>query len=238
MITIIGNGNLATHLAHYFTLVKLPWQQWSRKTHALAVLKRYCLTSHTLIVAIKDDAIPSFIEDHLAPLPTCTIIHCSAVHSIPGTFCVHPLASFGPLLYDLPTYTTIPLIVDMNQQKHLQSKISVHLSNPIYAIDPKQRPLYHALCCIAGNFSTLLWQYTLHHSQQHLNLNAEVFHPYLATLSKQLRHQPQTALTGPLVRQDEVTLAQHLETLKQEPMLPLYQAFITFFKATTKEPST
>ena len=31
------------------------------------------------------------------------------------------------------------------------------LANPHVVIDPADKPLYHAICTMAGNFTTLLW---------------------------------------------------------------------------------
>ena len=56
---LIGRGRLATHLARYFQLEKLPYRQWHR-THP-EPLDRSVDGCDVLLLAISDDAIEPFI---------------------------------------------------------------------------------------------------------------------------------------------------------------------------------
>ena len=183
-----------------------------------------------MILAISDDAIEPFIKLHLKKNVNCTVIHCSAVQLIPGTIAIHPLASFAESLYALKTYQQIPLIIDVDTS--LTSINIQQLPNPIYRLPQRHRVLYHALCCISGNFSTLLWQDMLKTSKDAFNFDPQVFHSYLDTIQQQIKHNPKNALTGPLSRGDNKTLNKHLEALGNTPMKQLYQAFITYFNQT------
>ena len=56
---LIGRGRLATHLARYFQLEKLPYRQWHRNDpEPLRVIIEGC---DVLLLAIRDDAIEPFV---------------------------------------------------------------------------------------------------------------------------------------------------------------------------------
>ncbi len=95
---IIGGGRLATHLAHYFSLLDIPYCQWTRQTeHPLSTLLN---PIQKVLLAVWDDA----IEPLAKPIPNKTLIHFSGVLSTKLAEGAHPLFTFGPDLYDLVQY--------------------------------------------------------------------------------------------------------------------------------------
>ena len=63
--------------------------------------------------------------------------------------------TFGLDLYDLATYRSIPFVLDSGRTPF--HDLLPGLPNRSFTIPADDRPYYHALCVMAGNFSTLLW---------------------------------------------------------------------------------
>lgn len=71
---IIGNGRLARHLAHYFSLLKIKdYSKWDR-SQPLSRLHELCTGATHILLAIKDSAIEPFIEEHLVDIAPCAHI--------------------------------------------------------------------------------------------------------------------------------------------------------------------
>lgn len=218
---IIGAGKTATHLSHYFDLLKISHRTWSRKsTDSLPSL----LTSQpTILLAVSDRAIAEFVKQNLAAYPG-RVVHFSGAHEFPGTISMHPLISFGPTLFNLDFYQRIPFILTQGQ---LQDFIP-ELQNPSWIIQPEQKAYYHALCVISGNFTTLLWQ-KMFLGLEELNLPTSLAYPYLQSIAQNLLNSSSQALTGPLARKDQNTVQSNLTALEKDPFQAVYLAFQKIF---------
>jgi 2-dehydropantoate 2-reductase len=108
---IIGDGRLARHLARYFTLARIPYRAWSRRSgEDLKVALGDC---DVFLVAIKDQAIESFVWEQLAPrFPGRARVHFSGALQTPLAWSYHPLASFSDVPFQLEDYLRIPFIVE------------------------------------------------------------------------------------------------------------------------------
>lgn len=221
---LIGNGRLASHLTHYFALLGLPHKQWSRQSAVpLSSLAREC---DRILLLIKDDQIDNFISDH-PELHQKQIIHCSGALASPYAICAHPLASFSQTLYDLSFYQSIPFIIDKGSPS--LDELLPGLPNPSHVIEPHLRPLYHALCVMSGNFSTILWQKFFTELQAKFGLSKELTTPYLQSITHNLQHAASCTLTGPLARNDKQTIASNLAALQDDPFADIYRAFVRAF---------
>jgi len=89
-----------------------------------------------------------------------------------------------------------------------------------------ERPYYHALCVMAGNFSTILWRKLFEEFETRLNLPPSAAHPYLAQVAGNLMRDPSRALTGPLARGDAQAVAANLGALEGDPFHAVYSAFV------------
>lgn len=222
---LIGNGRLAHHFKAYFDALNIPYQHWYRSQNR-PLTDAVATCSHVLLL-INDDAIEPFYHAHPC-LDEKKVIHCSGSRSISGLYAAHPLMTFGPTLYSSECYQKIPFVVettDLNFQD-----LFPQLPNPWYAISPHDKKRYHALCVMAGNFSCLLWQKLFSDFEKKLQIPSSAAMPYLEQVTQNLKHKPDQALTGPLVRNDQNTLKQHLEALQDDPFLEVYQAFIQTYQ--------
>lgn len=233
---IIGRGNLAKHLQHYFRLSNIPFEVWHRGLSTpLQDLKS---DYRAILFAVSDSALGT-LQESLAPEAfSAPRIHFSGSLVVEGIFGFHPLMTFSGPLYDLETYQSIPFVCEKDAPAF--STIFPELSNSSYLISKNLKPLYHAWCSLSGNLATFLWESAFSDFKTKLNLPAEVLLPYLKQSSTNIelacKRRGASALTGPLVRGDMATVDLQLQALSEHhsPALELYQAFIKTFQQTPR----
>jgi len=218
----VGNGRLARHLKYYFTLLHLPFFSWHRNK-PLALLYEQAKYSSIILLLINDQAIESFISKHLL-WTKVALIHCSGSLASSKAFGAHPLMTFGEDLYTEEIYRTIPFIIDDTAPPW--HELFPGLPNTHFRINNSCKAKYHALCVLSGNFSCMLWQKLFQHFETELNLPASVAHPFLIRQMQNLLKNYTTSLTGPLMRQDKITIAENLRALAGDPFQTVYQSFV------------
>ena len=220
---IIGSGRLSKHLSYYFALSNLSFNNWSRANNNQKQLEEFVKSSYVIILAISDDAIANFIEQNLT-ITNQILVHCSGSLAIENAIGMHPLMSFSNELYDHKTYQKIPFIVDSKIEDF--KKIFPTLNNQAYFIPKEEKAYYHALCVMSGNFTTILWSKLFQELEMRLNIPKEAAFLYLEAITHNLLSDYKKALTGPIIRGDQITINKNLESLKGDPFLTIYQAFI------------
>ena len=225
--TLIGNGRVATHFAHYFDLLDLPYYQWSRDQSISELHKVLKQSSHVLLL-ISDDAIDAFIEKHLAN--DKILVHFSGALQSNSAWTAHPLQTFSKDLYTLEHYQALPFIIEEQGPAFLE--LLPGLPNEHGTIKRDQKPLYHAMCAMANNFSTLLWQKLFYEFKETFQLKSDFIYPILQQTTENLKNNHQTALTGPLMRNDKITLQKHLNALEDDSFKEIYTAFINSYETT------
>lgn len=227
----IGNGRVSQHFQHYFSYLQLSFDVWHHQQSLLYLNELMACCSHVLLL-IPDAAIEPFIRAHLMH-PECIRVHFSGSLNTDYAYGVHPLMTFMTTFYELKTYKSIPFVIDHDAPAF--SILMPGLSNTYVRIDRKLKAKYHALCVLSGNFSAMLWQKFLSTLETEFNLSASIAHPYLKQQMLNLLHDYQTALTGPLVRQDEMTLSKNLASLANDPFQMVYQSFMDCYAQLMKE---
>jgi predicted short-subunit dehydrogenase-like oxidoreductase (DUF2520 family) len=241
---ILGDGRLARHFSHYFNLLGISHDCWARNdgssfnTLDLADteqrLRATVATAERVLLLVSDQAIASLLKQYPFLLDH-DLIHCSGALSMSGIAGAHPLMTFAGELYDLQTYQSVPFILEKGQDfKHLFPQ----LPNPNFSISSEDKPSYHAMCVMAGNFTQILWKAVSEHFVQQFELPAESLTPYLRQVVVNFSQIPDSALTGPLVRNDVETLEHHLKALEGNPMQALYRAFVSFYQGGEQQSST
>src|SRR5688572_27843683 len=107
---IVGDGRVARHFHRYFDLLSLPVRRWSRRADACSPVEALADCA-TILVLISDAAIEPFIAAW-HELSRRHLVHCSGSLVTTAAECAHPLMTFGPDLYDLETYRSIPFVLD------------------------------------------------------------------------------------------------------------------------------
>jgi len=219
---LIGSGRVARHLSHYFNLLEISYKSWDRSQDPQALQPLIASSTHILL-AISDGAIEPFYRRYLDGLNK-TVIHFSGAHHYTDIMCAHPLMTFGPELYDFDFYKKIFFAV--TGAAHLRDLLP--FANPWSVLDATSKPLYHALCVVGGNFSTLLINQMLLGFSD-LQIPAHAAQLYLQkNLENAFAHSHQ-ALTGPLARKDRATVAANLQALNGKPALEIYKTFLKIY---------
>lgn len=221
---VIGAGRVATHIKHYFGLRGLSFLEWNRKAHTVPELAPLLAKASVVLLPIKDSAIEEFRDRHLKDFKG-TIAHFSGALHVDGIESFHPLMTFGPQLYDLDFYEKISIAAS---SKDAFRTCFPELKNPVFALRTEDKPFYHALCVMSGNFPQILWKECLA-SFDALGVPSEAVGLYLQKNLENFRADPAQSLTGPLVRGDETTIQKNMKALP-ERLRELYRAFVTFYR--------
>jgi predicted short-subunit dehydrogenase-like oxidoreductase (DUF2520 family) len=219
---LVGRGRVATHMARYLELEARPCISWHRESASAP--EDALASSEIILLAIGDDAVAPFVDRHpgLAERP---LVHFSGSRVVEGVNGCHPLMTFGPELYDLETYRSMAFITERGAAGF--ETLFPGFTNPSWDIDPSLKPLYHALCVLGGNLSTLLWSKVAADFESRLGLPAEALRPYLEQSLNNAARYGEGALTGPLQRRDLGTVRKNLDALEGDPYAEVYRAFLT-----------
>ena len=222
---IVGSGRVARHFHHYFTLLGLPVCVWSRRGRAPSPPDALA-SCRTVLLLIRDEAIVPFVDAWPA-LQEKRLVHCSGSLVTPAAEGAHPLMTFGPTLYELAEYRAIPFVLDAGGTPF--AELLPGLQNPSFMIPAVERPYYHALCVMAGNFSTILWVKLFDELHRRFGMPASAAHPYLARVAANVMADADQALTGPLSRGDAKTVTANLRVLEGDSFHAVYSAFVKVY---------
>jgi predicted short-subunit dehydrogenase-like oxidoreductase (DUF2520 family) len=249
-IVCLGSGNVAWHLSTAFMQAGSEIVQvWSRNIHhaeelALAVhadpltdLALLDKTADLFLIAVKDYAIPG-LALHLQSVKGM-VVHTSGATSIQA---LAGLNQYG-VLYPLQTFSkhthldlsNCPLCLEANNEVayNLLAQAASTIGKAIYQISSEQRQVLHVAAVFASNFSNQLY-HLANTVLQTEGLNFDLLRPLvLETATKVQRGLPFDAQTGPAVRNDQLTMQRHLDTLQGEPGLQnIYQILSDSIKKT------
>jgi len=233
---IVGGGRLARHFSEYFRLLEIPHTRWTRDRRspfntsclpgAEQRLKETVHNADRVLLLVKDSAIGALLKQYPF-LHEKQLIHCSGSLGIPGVAGAHPLMTFTDNLYELETYQKIPFMIDAGSGF---KQLFPRLPNPHFVIDTEDKARYHAMCVMAGNFSQLLWKGISDRFEQQFELPGKTLHPYLKQVTENFLQAPESALTGPLTRNDQQTISRNSSSLDGDPLQDLYAAFVRFYQ--------
>jgi predicted short-subunit dehydrogenase-like oxidoreductase (DUF2520 family) len=238
---IVGGGRLARHFSHYFQLLEIHHSRWTRDrgssfntsdiADAELRLRQTIDRADRVLLLVSDNAIGALLKQYPF-LHEKQLIHCSGALSFPGVAGAHPLMTFADDLYGLDTYQSVPFMLEAG---HSFAELFPGLSNPNFSIKVEDKARYHAMCVMAGNFSQILWKGVSERFEQQFDLPAETLHPYLQQLATNFVQNPDSALTGPLVRGDVQTIERNLNALTDDPLQDLYRAFVGYYQSDDRQ---
>lgn len=237
-ITLIGAGNVGTHLALRFCALGFPIQQvFSRtKTKSRRLAKQVnaepCQdltqidnTATIYIIAVHDDGIATVAETLSSVLdPSKIVVHTSGSTSVDsirrfftnyGIF--YPLQTFTKGVQ--PDFSTLPICVsagNSNTKKQLKT-LANEISGNVYEITEEERQILHVTAVMVNNFSNRLFALAEEILDKE-KISFEILKPLIQeTVNKIRDHKAADIQTGPAARGDEQTIGRHLEYLKQFP---------------------
>ena len=224
-ILLIGSGRLAKHLLHWNSISNQPNKIsiWNR-TEDPKILKQFLDESTVVWLAISDFAIVPFFEQNLSTYKG-TVVHFSGALHDSRIMCAHPLMTFPS---DLMPALIYPQIHFALSGPVTLNEVLPGFRNPFFLLPEKEKPLYHALCVVAGNFPQLLWN-EIEQKRSALKIPETAFNIYLQQSLNNFIKFKAAALTGPLVRHDLETINKNTEALVNTKLQSIYSAFVKEF---------
>ena len=234
---IVGGGRLARHFSEYFRLLEIPHSRWTRDRRspfntselpdADLRLRETVANADRVLLLVSDNAIAALLKQYPF-LHEKQLIHCSGALSFPGIAGAHPLMTFADSLYGLDTYQSVPFVLETGSGF---SELFPALPNPHFSINPEDKARYHALCVMAGNFTQVLWKAVSDRFEQQFDWPTGILHSYLNQVTGNFIQAPESALTGPLVRNDQQTIESNIDSLSGDLLQDLYHAFHRFYQS-------
>lgn len=244
-ITLIGSGNVATHLGlalhNKGYLIKEVYSNTLKNAkilaHQLGAIannnqSKINHESDLYIVAIKDDAINDFLLHY--PFIDKLTVHTSGTTSI-NTF-PELFQNYG-VFYPLQTFSkkkkvdfkNIPVCIEANslENKTLLLKLANSLSTKVYEVDSKQRKALHVAAVFACNFSNYMYSIAAYILQKE-NIPFNIIEPLIIETAEKIKHgNPKNLQTGPAIRKDEQIITEHLNYLENQPDIKHLYNFIS-----------
>ena len=226
---IIGNGAMATHLCFYFDYLSIRYRLWCRAEHTLSQLKNILATATHALLLISDSAIEPFIAQHILDKhPHLICVHFSGCLCTTLAHSAHPLQTFSQKQsYTLDEYRQVPFVID--NQAPCFSQLLPGLDNPHYGLAEQDKAYYHAMCVLANNVGTLLWQKFYQEMTARFHIKAADLEPFLRRTFQNILANPQSALSGPIARRDTQTLQRNLDALQGDPFYAVMKAIVDQF---------
>ncbi|HEY4196152.1 MAG TPA: Rossmann-like and DUF2520 domain-containing protein [Mucilaginibacter sp.] len=236
-ITIIGSGNVATHLAAAFKNAgHVIVQIYSRdlqnasllayhvKAEAIDDLNQINPETDLFVIAVKDDAIET-VAKALARYQKL-VVHTSGATDLQvllnytqqaGVF--YPLQTFSKTKE--VNFNTVPLCIE-GADEQIASKLNelaYTITQNVYRINSAERKTLHLAAVFACNFPNYLYYLSQQLLAEH-QLPFDLLRPLiLETAEKVQAHLPGDVQTGPAIRNDEKTMDVHLQLLAEKPGL-------------------
>jgi predicted short-subunit dehydrogenase-like oxidoreductase (DUF2520 family) len=236
-ITLIGSGNVATHLAAAFKnaghrivqVYSRDMQQaallaYHVKAEPINDLREIDAETDLFVISVKDDAVVQ-VANQLAKFKKITV-HTSGATDLATLAAIIPQAG---VFYPLQTFTkekeidfwSVPICVegvDENVTTELEH-LARTVSNRVYRINSDQRKTLHLAAVFACNFPNYLYEVARNLLAKN-NMEFELLRPLILETAQKVQDSlPADVQTGPAVRQDELTMSNHLQMLENEPQL-------------------
>ena len=225
---IIGNGRLAGHLCNFFKSKEIPFTQWHRhsNTNSIQDLKNAASPAKRILLCISDGMISDFISQHEELFTHKTLVHFSATVSDSRILGFHPLGSFS---HDINVDFSSIHFHGVHPESLFREALPM-LKNPYARLSSEDLKLYHALCVVGGNFTSLLWR-EFFREMQKLGIQQDALFSYLSLVSKNILTNPEKATTGPLIRGDLKTIESNMDSLsfKAPHLSQIYNVFVNTF---------
>lgn len=221
---ILGAGRMATQFKKAMNDMGQPYSTWLRSEGYFS-LGGKIKNAKRIFLLIPDKMISQIVDENEGLFRGKILIHFSATHRDPRILGFHPLGTF-------------------NKDQQIDfSKVNFHgihpesifreaipfLKNPYTQLSEEKMQTYHALCVMAGNFSAILWK-AFFKEMKKLGVSEAAAQSYFEMFAANVARNPETAVTGPLVRNDIPTLEKNMEALKDKKELhEIYQSFVQIF---------
>lgn len=236
-ITLIGSGNVATHIGaalknagHHIVQVYSPNAHnaallaYHIKAEPISDLQQIIPNTDLFIISIKDDAIDevaSAIAIHQKP-----IVHTSGATPLQvllkytdqaGVF--YPLQTFSKTRE--VDFRQVPMCIEgaYEDLAHELQQLAQTISNNVQYVNSEKRKILHLAAVFACNFPNYLYNAAQQLLAGH-ELDFNLLRPLITETAQKVEHQlPASVQTGPAIRNDNKTMLAHMELLQNDDML-------------------
>lgn len=246
-VSIIGAGNVATHLFKAFSKTKtVSVKQWySRDLNKISSFKNKVeivadlnglAEADIYIIAVSDDAISSVSE--ALPFKDRLVVHTS------GSVGIYDLDKKNrrAVFYPLQTFSKeakvdfkqVPICIEtIGKKDYPQLKsLAEALGSPHYRVNSDQRKALHLAAVFVNNFTNQLYR-VAHEITESEGVEFDILKPLILETAKKVQTMsPYMAQTGPAKRNDKKTIQRHLKQLKNEQHKAIYNLLTNAIKKT------
>jgi len=236
-ITLIGSGNVATHMAAAFKNAGHKIVQVYSPNYQNAALLAYHVGASAIdnlndidpqttvfVIAVKDDAIEEIAK--MLSVHQKLILHTSGATDLQ---IIQQYNSPTGVLYPLQTFSKtkevdfsqVPLCIEGSDEQvtGLIERLAHTISNNVYRVDSTQRRILHLAAVFACNFPNALYAIAQGLLAEH-QLDFNLLRPLIMETAQKVQESfPADVQTGPAVRGDEKTMNDHLKLLNNQPVL-------------------
>ena len=238
-ISILGNGNVAYHLAKAFMQANINLSYiYSRNAYSNEKdifcndLQKVVDKSDILIFAVSDSGIAEILQNinwnEKLLLHTAGSVHMNIFKEFSVNYGVfYPLQTFSKTRK--LDYTKIPFLLEANNPKNLSilHEIASKISINVQEVNSEQRKNLHLAAVFVSNFSNHMLSIAQQITSEQ-NLNFELLKPLITeTLTKSLELSPILAQTGPALRNDLSTINKHLDILSNKALWKKIYSFVS-----------
>jgi predicted short-subunit dehydrogenase-like oxidoreductase (DUF2520 family) len=245
--TLIGSGNVATHLYKALKNAKnIAINQWfSRDLKAITDFKNeVSITSdlNTLtesdvyIIAVSDDAIEDVAKQ--LPFEDRLVVHTSGSVSLYDIDMKHRRGVFYPLQTfskDVELdFSEVPICIEALKKDDFKTLTSIGeaLGCQTHKVNSHQRKALHLAAVFANNFSNQIYRIA-HEICERKSVEFDILKPLIKETVRKIEDvSPYKAQTGPAKRGDKKTIKKHIKMLKNETHKEVYELLTKSIKET------
>ena len=240
-ISIIGSGNVASHLAQVFFDNNLPLieiysrnivegEKLAKKVNANFIrdIKSVGLQTEIIIMAISDDAIPIVSKE--LNLNGQILAHTSGIANTEDLkiatknyACFYPLQTFTK--GHIVDFNLIPILINASNSQTLSDlkNIAFKLSNNVKEISDLERQKLHLSAVIVNNFTNHLFSLSSKYLAEN-KIDFNLLKPLIQeTVNKISNSDPIANQTGPAKRNDLNTIEKHFSLMEDEDLKEIYK---------------
>lgn len=244
-VTIIGAGNLATHLAKAFSKAGIQIVQVYSRTLGSAgalgttlgvpftnITSEIDLNTDLVILSVKDDAMGQILDQ--TDLSQRLVVHTA------GSVSMDFLSQYSErcgVFYPLQTFSKereidfsdIPVCIEAKSAEILAelNALAAKISKTIYEVNSDDRKILHLAAVFACNFVNYFYDISGQLLEKQ-GLSFDLLKPLIReTAAKIMVMTPSDAQTGPAKRYDETIVNKHLKLMEDRPQLSEIYSLIT-----------
>lgn len=236
-ISLIGAGNLATHLGQALANVGNRIEQVYSRTMESATrlatllgcdaqndISKINSDSDLYVLSVSDAALPELVRHVCKGRDNGIFIHTAG--SIPVDIFRGHAKRYG-VIYPMQTFSKdrqldfskIPCFIEASDEDTLETLKSLchQISNNVVVMSSEDRKYLHLAAVFASNFVNHCYDIAAHILQNH-DIPFEYMYPLIEEVASKVRSMsPYDAQTGPAVRNDRNVIDKQLSLLRDEP---------------------